>query len=102
DTLSVMRFVRALPNAIEFMRSSYYARGAKLLREVNESVPVYHDVIELAALGNEKLVSVRFTANKRTATLIADHLVLHQGIVPEIHLADSIGCEMVWDNSAAC
>ncbi len=102
DTLSVMRFVRALPNAIEFMRSPYYARGAELLREVNESVPVHHDVIELVALGNEKLVSVRFTANKRTVTLIADQLVLHQGVVPEIHLADSMGCEMVWDNAAAC
>jgi thioredoxin reductase/bacterioferritin-associated ferredoxin len=102
DTLSVARFVRALPSAIEFMRSPYYARGAKLLKDVNETVPIYHDVLALAALGNEKLVSVRFTANKRTVTLIADHLVLHQGIVPEIHLADSLGCDMVWDDTAAC
>ena len=69
DTLSVTRFVRALPNAIEFMRSPYYARGAKLLQEINDTVPIYHDVIEFAALGNDKLASVRFTANKRTATL---------------------------------
>lgn len=102
DTLSVARFVRALPSAIDFLRSPYYARGAKLLKDVNEIVPIYHDVIELVALGNEKLVSVRFTANKRTATLIADQLVLHQGIVPEIHLADSLGCEMEWDTSVAC
>jgi NADPH-dependent 2,4-dienoyl-CoA reductase/sulfur reductase-like enzyme len=102
DTLSAARFVRALPSALEFMRSPYYARGAKLLKDVNEIVPIYHDVVDLVALGNEKLVSVRFTANKRTVTLIVDHLVLHQGIVPEIHLADSLGCEMVWDDTAAC
>jgi NADPH-dependent 2,4-dienoyl-CoA reductase/sulfur reductase-like enzyme len=102
DTLSFVRFVRALPSAIEFMRSPYYARGAKLLQEINESVPIYHDVIDLAALGNDKLVSVRFTANKRTQTLIADRLVLHQGIVPEIHLADTLGCAMAWDDTAAC
>ena len=102
DTLSVRRFVRALPRAIEFMRSPYYARGSKLLREVNDTVPIYHDVVEFAALGNDRLSSVRFAANKRTATLIADHLVLHQGIVPEIHLADAIGCDIVWDDVAAC
>ena len=89
DTRNAARFVRALPHAIEFMRSPYYGRGAKLLRDVNEAVPIYHDVVELAALGNDKMMSVRFTANKRTVTLIADHMVLHQGIVPEIHLADS-------------
>ncbi len=93
DTLSARRFVRALPGAVEFMRSPYYARGAKLLREINDTVPIYHDVIELAALGNDKLTSVRFTANKRTHTLIADRLVLHQGIVPEIQLADLLGCD---------
>ncbi len=101
DTLSVARFVRALPTAIEFMRSPYYARGAKLLQEVNESVPIYHDVVALAALGNDKLASVRFTANKRTVTLIADRLVLHQGIVPDVHLADSLGCVMAWDDTGA-
>ena len=94
--------MRALPNAIEFMRSPYYARGAKLLQEINDTVPIYHDVVEFAALGNEKLASVRFAANKRTATLIADHLVLHQGIVPDTHLADIAGCEIVWDDTAAC
>jgi thioredoxin reductase/bacterioferritin-associated ferredoxin len=101
DTLSVARFVRALPSAIDFMRSPYYARGAKLLRDVNESVPIYHDVIALAALGNDKLASVRFTANKRTVTLIADRLVLHQGIVPDVRLADSLGCAMAWDDTGA-
>jgi thioredoxin reductase/bacterioferritin-associated ferredoxin len=102
DTLSVRRFVRALPNAIEFMRSPYYARGAKLLQEINDTVPIYHDVVEFAALGNDKLASVRFAANKRTATLIADHLVLHQGIVPDTHLADIAGCDIIWDDTTAC
>jgi len=102
DTLSAARFVRALPHAVAFIRSPYYARGANLLKDINETVPIYHDVVEIAALGNDKLVSVRFTANKRTTTLIADQLVLHQGIVPEIHLADSLGCAMAWDDTAAC
>ncbi|MEP6943676.1 MAG: NAD(P)/FAD-dependent oxidoreductase, partial [Betaproteobacteria bacterium] len=98
DTLNVMHFVRALPDAIGFMRSSYYAAGAKLLQEVNDNIPIYHDVIELAGLGNEKLASVRFTSNRRTVTLIADTLLLHQGVVPDIYLADSLGCEIGWDD----
>ena len=102
DTLSARRFVRAMPTAIEFMRSPYYGRGAKLLQEINDTVPICHDVIELAALGNDKLASVRFAANKRTQTLVADRLVLHQGIVPAIHLADLLGCDMRWDDTMAC
>ncbi len=102
DTLNAAHFVRALPHAAAFMRSPYYKRGARLLREINERVPIYHDVVELTALGNTRLASVRFTANKRTTTLIADALLLHQGIVPEMHLADSLGCAFAWDEMLAC
>jgi len=101
DTLSVRHFVRALPQALAFMRSPYYAAGAKLLREVNDDVPIYHDVEELTALGNDRLASVRFRANRRAATLIADTLVLHQGVVPDVHLADSLGCALSWDDRLA-
>jgi len=101
DTLSVRHFVRALPHAVGFMRSPYYATGAKLLQEVNDNIPIYHDVIELAALGNDKLASVRFTSNRRTVTLIADALLLHQGIVPDVHLADRLGCAIGWDDRLA-
>ena len=101
DTLNVRQFVRALPHAAAFMRSAYYKRGARLLQEINERVPIHHDVVELAALGNERLASVRFTANKRTTTLIADTLLLHQGIVPDLNLADSLGCALAWDETLA-
>jgi thioredoxin reductase/bacterioferritin-associated ferredoxin len=101
DTLNARHFVRALPHAATFMRSRYYKPGARLLREINDRVPIYHDVVELAALGNTRLASVRFTANKRTTTLIADALLLHQGIVPELHLADTLGCAIEWDETLA-
>ena len=102
DTLNAARFVRALPHAIDFMRSPYYARGSALLSDINENIPIYHDVIALAALGNAKLASVRFTANKRNVTLIADHLLLHQGMVPDVQLAGLVGCALRWDERNAC
>jgi len=102
DTLNAARFVRALPHAIDFMRSPYYARGSALLSDINDNIPIYHDVIELAALGNDKLASVRFTANKRNVTLIADHLLLHQGMVPDVQLAGLAGCALRWDKRSAC
>ena len=101
DTLSVRHFVRALPQALAFLRSPYYAPGAKLLREVNDEVPIYHDVEEFAALGNDKLASVRFRAGKRAATLIADMLLVHQGVVPDVQLADILGCALSWDDRVA-
>ncbi|MEO8738986.1 MAG: (2Fe-2S)-binding protein [Casimicrobiaceae bacterium] len=102
DILHAARFVRALPYAIDFMRSPYYARGAALISDINDSIPVHHDVIELAALGNDKVVSVRFTTNRRTRTLIADHLLLHQGMVPDVQLAGVAGCALCWDERSAC
>ncbi|HEY1459549.1 MAG TPA: FAD-dependent oxidoreductase [Casimicrobiaceae bacterium] len=101
DTLSVRHFMRALPQALAFMRSPYYASGAKLLREVNDNVPIYHDVEEFAALGNDKLASVRFRAGNRAVTLIADALVVHHGVVPDVQLADMLGCALSWDDRVA-
>jgi thioredoxin reductase/bacterioferritin-associated ferredoxin len=101
DTLNAARFVRALPHAIDFMRSPYYARGSALLTDINDNIPIYHDVVELAALGNDKLASVRFSANQRTVTLIADHLLLHQGMVPDVQLAQLAGCALCWDDRNA-
>ena len=36
------------------------------------------------------------------ADAVVDRLVLHQGIVPAIHLADLLGCDMRWDDTMAC
>ena len=98
DTLA-SRASYSAAQAIEFMRSFYYAgREAK---DVNEVVPIYHDIVELVALGNGARIGTLYRQQTH-GDVVVDQLVLHQGIVPEIHLADSLGCEIVWDDTAGC
>jgi thioredoxin reductase len=96
DTLSVRHFVRALPHAPGFWRSAYLRSGARLLREVNDCVPLHHDVSGFAAHGGERLASVQFAMGKRTETLRADALLLHLGLVPDVQIADTLGCTLAW------
>jgi thioredoxin reductase len=96
DTLSVRHFARALPHAAGFWRSAYLRSGARLLREVNDCVPLHHDVTGLSAHGGERLASVQFSTGKRTTTLRADALLLHLGLVPDVQIADTLGCTLAW------
>ena len=96
------RLPAALPHAWDFMRSGYLAKGLALLRTVKRAVPIYRSVGGLAAEGGERVERVRFTANGAAHALAVDQLLLHQGVVPNINLANAIGCEHQWNELGAC
>ncbi|HWZ70567.1 MAG TPA: NAD(P)/FAD-dependent oxidoreductase [Casimicrobiaceae bacterium] len=102
DTLQRARLLRALPHAWQFARSQYYKEQASILQEVNESVAIFRGATAIAALGNERLVSVRYVANGTVTTLLADQLFLHQGFVPDVILSGAIGCDHEWDDALLC
>jgi hypothetical protein len=56
----------------------------------------------LRALGHERLEAVEFTRGGRTETIPTPLLLLHQGVVPDVNLAMSIGCRHEWDESQLC
>ncbi len=102
DTLQRSRLFRALPHALRFARSPYYKEQVNILQDVNESVPLFRGATAIAALGNERLVSVRYVANGTATTVLADQLLLHQGFVPDVLLSGAIGCDHEWDDAAIC
>jgi NADPH-dependent 2,4-dienoyl-CoA reductase/sulfur reductase-like enzyme/bacterioferritin-associated ferredoxin len=102
DTLQRSRLFRALPHAWRFARSPYYKEQATILQEVNESVPLFRGATAIAALGNDRLVAVRYAANGAETTLLADQLLLHQGFVPDVTLSGALGCDQQWDDALAC
>ena len=102
DTLQRSRLFRALPYAWGFARSPYYKEQAAILQEINERVALFRGATAIAALGNERLASVRFVANGTATTLLTDELLLHQGFVPDVALSGALGCDHRWDGALMC
>lgn len=102
DTTPRGRRWRALPEALGFARSSYFGRGYALLRDVRRHTRVVDGVTALAASGASRLESVRYDAAGDTHVLRADHLLLHQGVVPDINLGSAMGCAYRWNDAHLC
>jgi len=117
DTTPPGRLGKALRHAWGFLTSPYLVKGLKLLREVKAQVRIVKGVTALEALpgdaqkgytqegngqNNQALQSVRFTAGGRTETLAATQLLLHQGVIPNINLAQAVGVEQQWNELLLC
>ena len=102
DTTPRGRRWRTLPDTWDFARSSYFRRGAALLRSVRKRLRIIPHVTALAASGQTRLESIQFDAAGGTRALSADLLLLHQGIVPDINLGSAMGCAHHWNDTQAC
>jgi NADPH-dependent 2,4-dienoyl-CoA reductase/sulfur reductase-like enzyme len=102
DTTPRRNTLRALPHLPGFLLSPYLAKGLALLSRVRRKVRIVRGVTRLAALGQDKVREVAFVAAGRETTLPVDHLLLHQGVVPNVNLAMSLGIEHRWDSVQFC
>ncbi|MEZ5818701.1 MAG: FAD-dependent oxidoreductase [Hyphomicrobiaceae bacterium] len=103
DTTPRGSLTRALPYASGFLLSPLFAKGLALRSEVMRKVRVVRHVTELVAAGGDKLETVTFaTRQGAKATLPADALLLHQGVVPNTMLAMAAGVAHRWDERQLC
>jgi NADPH-dependent 2,4-dienoyl-CoA reductase/sulfur reductase-like enzyme len=103
DTSPSGHLMAALPHAAGFVLSPSLAKGLALRREVGRKVRVVRGVTSLAANGDRALESVTYaTRAGATATIPADTLLLHQGIVPNTNLAMAAGVTHAWDERQHC
>ena len=102
ETTPPGRLAKALPHVWGFLRSPYLAKGLKLLREVKSRVRIIKGVTSLEALGQDKLEQVRYTVGGKTETIAVDQLLLHQGVIPNINLAQAAGVEQRWNKLLLC
>lgn len=101
-TLSVFRapVLKALP---AFVSSPYFRKGLDLTRRVRRRVPVIGGVTELEAIGDERIRAVAYRCGDgQPKTMDIDSLFLHQGVVPNVNMANAAGCEMAWDDVQLC
>lgn len=80
------------------------AKGLGWIASLRRSgVAVVRHVTGIEALGEDCLTTLRYrTSNGRVVEQAADVLLVHEGVVPNIHVASSLGCEMRWDAAQEC
>lgn len=87
----------ALPHLPRFLASPYAAKGLALLARVRRSVKVISGVSHLRASGDDRLRMVAYRCGGEETIVDADTLLLHQGVVPSLHLPDTLGCRIGWN-----
>lgn len=81
----------------------YLLKGLALIRGIRaKGIPLTIGVNTLKAAGNERISAVQFSRRGARKTIQTEHLFLHQGVIPHVNLALSIGCEHGWDPGQLC
>jgi bacterioferritin-associated ferredoxin len=102
DTTPRENRARAWPHAFSFLFSPYFRKGLSLLAAVRGKVPIIKDVAEIRAEGDGKLQRVAYRISGSDSHIGVDNLLLHQGVVPNVNLAMSVGIEHRWDETQLC
>jgi NADPH-dependent 2,4-dienoyl-CoA reductase/sulfur reductase-like enzyme len=97
DTAPRSNWVRAAMYLPDFALSPYWSKGLALLREVKAKVPVIR-TSHIEARGEGRLREVVHDGHHQPADL----LLLHQGVVPNVNLAMSVGLEHRWNGRQLC
>lgn len=94
--------IRYLPRALRASRELVKGLGwMAMLRKAK--APFIKGVVDIESLGGEKIEALRYrTSAGATATVEASVLLVHEGVVPNIHLPLSLDCAVVWDAAQDC
>ncbi|WP_186418636.1 FAD-dependent oxidoreductase, partial [Bosea sp. CS1GBMeth4] len=99
DTTPRRNWLKAAPALPDFLGSPYLLKGLKLIAKVRRSLRVVGGVTGIAAEGAGRIASVRFERGERAGTIACDTLLLHQGVIPSVNLANAAGCAHDFDEA---
>ncbi len=103
DTTPVENRALALPHVFSFLVSPYLFKGLALMRAVKREVRVIGGVTALRAIGTDRVESIAWRRHDGAEESIpVQTLLLHQGVVPNVNLAMSVGIEHRWDDGQLC
>lgn len=101
DTTLLANWLRAVPHLPDFLLSPYWSKGLALIREVKAKVPVI-PIEHLSARGEGKLQEIDYVSRGKDSRRRADVLLLHQGVVPNVNLANAAGITHHWNERQIC
>lgn len=104
ETTPKGRLSAALPHIFGAARGHRYLRkGFSLMRKVRSAkVPIYTAATNLSVLGDGEATGLSFTSKGKQHTINAQHVALHQGVVPNPQITRLLGCEHRWDSMQHC
>ncbi len=95
------RALSRLPRALA--AADYLFKGLRLVGAIRRArVPWLRGVRELTAEGGERIDAVSFSLGGRRERIETNLLLLHQGIIPSLHLSQAAGCEIDWNDAQQC
>lgn len=99
DTTPRINYAHALRHSMAAIRNhAYVDRGLDLQKIVKRArVPIVKDVAAIEAKGDDHVVSVRFRIGGEWQHVAATTLLVHHGVVPNVHATRSIHAEHRWD-----
>ncbi len=101
--LSAGTLAQALPALPRALRApSYLAKGIRWRLALRRAKVPWIRATEVAAQGERRLASVTFTADGKVQTHAADLLLLHDGVIPSVHITRALGVAHDWDAAAQC
>ena len=90
-----------LPGAL--LRAGKLRQGLGYIRAIRDAgVPVIRGVSGRAVAGDGRAERVAYTHGGHRHEIAAEHVFVHQGVVPNVNLTRSIGCRHDWDPAQAC
>jgi NADPH-dependent 2,4-dienoyl-CoA reductase/sulfur reductase-like enzyme len=105
DTTPAGQWRAALPQLPGALRAwGDLIKGLGWMAKLRTSnAPVISGVIEIEALGKERVDALRYrTKDGAMATVEADTLLVHEGVVPSLHAALSLDCTVAWNPAQDC
>lgn len=94
--------VRHLPGALSAWRD--LAKGLGWMRYLRKSgVLLVSGVAEIEASGTDRIEALRYVAHDgKAVSVAASGLLVHEGVVPNIHAALSLDCDVRWNDAQDC
>ncbi len=96
----VKRALRHVPGSLRGWR--HVLQGLGFMRVIRAAgIPVIRGVSDIEATGRGQVAGVRYTTRRGSAELAADHVLLHEGVVPHTHITMALGADHVWHDGQA-
>lgn len=104
DLTPMHNHLRALPRLPRALLARHYlTKGLIYKKDLKQAgVSTLHNVADLRALGDGHLGSVSFRHRKRRQHIDTDLLLMHFGVIPNIHLSRAAGCRHDWYKHQQC
>lgn len=92
--------VRYLPRALWALGD--LVKGLLWSVSLRRRIKIVRHVSDIEARGKDRLGTITYRTARGAVTVSASTLLIHEGVVPNIHIPLSLGCTMAWNDSQDC